>query len=302
MILPVKVPPSPLPQTSDKLVILPFTDLHLPKTESQTILANREYLERADFVVLMGDMVRCYATETEYRAVHAFLLDLKRPYTAVSGNHEWYFEEFLEDSGFYEETWEEASLEHKRAALQRFKDFYRLEDLWRSFDSPLGRFVFLSLDDLKTEKQESLSAAQLEFLSTQLETDLPLFIFCHAPLLLDKWLDLIYYEPERSACIEVEGQLKARLLERKAPTFWMSGHIHLHPAHYLFEPYLAGGNVWQVHCPDSWGFGRWKREHIVPVRYQGPLSRHLEIDSKGVTFVTHDHRRKVDTASYRVDF
>ena len=119
--------------------------------------------------------------------------------------------------------------------------------------------------------------------------------------MLEHRLDMTYYD-DRTACVEPQGDLKNALLQRQAPTFWMSGHVHLHPDHYLSEPYLAGGNVWQIHCPDSWGFGRWRREQWVPESYDGPFSRLLQIDRNGVDFITHSHRAGRDVGAFRVDF
>lgn len=303
MISPVSLLPSPLPQNRDALRILPFSDLHLPRTpQPELILANRAYLDQADYVVYLGDMVRAYGTSREYGAVRDFVAGVNRPFTAVAGNHEFYFASFDDDSALYGEMWEQAGEDEERQKLRRFQQFWRLESLWRRFDSPLGRFVFLSLDDVGQSKQESISGGQLDWFAEQLDTGLPLFVFCHAPLLLDARLDLVYYDEQRTACIEPEGELKSALLRRVAPTFWMSGHIHLHPDHYLFAPYLAGGNVWQVHCPDSRGYGRFKRDHRVPVMYAGVYSRHLEIDAAGVSLVTHSHAQKRDTQRFRVDF
>jgi hypothetical protein len=265
-----------------------------------------------DYVVLLGDMVRCYATDAEYEAVREFIGGLARPYTPVSGNHEWYFEEFDEDSGIYGEIWAEASDSEQRASLRKFQGFYGVDTLWRSYQSPLGHFVFLSLDRVEVSKQECLSDAQLEFLRQEIERagEKPLFIWCHAPLMLSCRLDMVYYDDTRTACVELGENLRAALETRSAPTFWMSGHIHLHPDHYLFPPYQCSGpapedgrgGVWQIHCPDSWGYGRWLRTQNIPAAYEGLFSRHLEIDAHGVTFVTHDHIQQKDTAQFRVDF
>ncbi len=300
---PVSIPPSPLPQ-GETLSILPLSDLHLPKPSAQIILDNRAFLDHMDFVVLLGDMVGCYATDREYGAVREFVAGVDRPYTPVCGNHEWYFEEFSEASGLYGEVWAQASNAEQRAALEKFRQFYEVGELWRSFESPLGRFVFLSLDAVESQKQEVLSEAQLQWLAREVERagEKPLFLFCHAPLMLRKRLEMTYYEEERSGCVELVGELRDALERRAAPSFWMSGHIHLHPDHPLFAPYRCGGNVWQIHCPDSWGFGRWKRDHIIPAFYDGPFSRHLEIDASGVWFVTHDHRKQSERERLRVDF
>ena len=284
--------------------ILPLSDLHLPKPASQTILQNRDLLDCLDLVVLMGDMVAAYGTDAEYRAVREFLDDLRAPTQIVSGNHEWYFEEFDEVSGFYGEIWNQASNAESRAKIERFRAFYGLDSLWRSFGNELGKFVFLSLDDVPSQKQESLSRAQWDFLENELRGagEAPVWVFCHCPVLLEKRLDFVYYDEDRTGCVEPKNGVFEALLTREAPTFWMSGHVHLHPNHYLFAPYKAGGNVWQIHCPDSWGYGRWARSHNVPKRYDGPFSRLLEIDARGVDFVTIDHRAQSRRESYRVNF
>ena len=309
MFQPVTVAPAPLPRNPDRLRILPLTDLHLPKSASHFILENRALLDSIDYVVLLGDMVSAYGTDREYGAVRDFVEGLGRPYTAVMGNHEWHFEEFHEDSGLYGQVWNAADSAEQRAKIEKFRAFYRLADLWRAFESPLGRFVFLSLYGVGEPKQETLGAQQIRFLLQHIQAAAgePLFVFCHAPLMLDERLDMTYYD-ERTGCVEARGQLKAVLLNRQAPTFWMSGHVHLHPDHYLFAPYKAGGNVWQIHCPDSWGYGRWLRIQHVPDHYDGPYSRVLEIDPQGVTFLTHVHREAHverearEVASFRVDF
>ncbi len=303
MFQPVSSTPSPLPQNADRLRILPLTDLHLPKPAGAVISANRKLLDGMDYVVLMGDMVSAYATDREYEAVREFIAKLGRPYTAVVGNHEFHFEEFDEDSGLYAQIWNSADIAEQRANIEKFKRFYGLEKLWRAFNSPLGRFVFCSLDGIGETKQETLSDEQSRWLLDQICTadDKPLFIFCHAPLMLNHRLDMTYYD-DRTGCVEPQGDLKEALFRRKMPTFWMSGHVHLHPHHYLTKPYKAGGRVWQIHCPDSWGYGRWRREQWVPEPYDGPFSRVLEIGKGGVNFITHSHREQRDVREFRVDY
>ena len=303
MFQPVSTAPSDLPQRADRLRVLPLTDLHLPKPAGAVISANRALLDSVDYVVLLGDMVSAYATDREYGAVREFVEQLQRPYTAVMGNHEWHFEEFHEDSGLYAQVWNAAGSAEQRAKIEKFRQFYGLQDLWRSFDSPLGRFIFLSLYGLGELKQETLGEKQSRWLLEQIRGagDKPLFVFCHAPLMLENRLDMTYYD-DRTGCVEPQGELKSALLARSAPTFWMSGHVHLHPDHYLTEPYQAGGNVWQIHCPDSWGYGRWRREQWVPETYEGPYSRVLEIDLQGVQFITHSHREGDDVSSFSVKF
>ncbi len=303
MLQPVSKIPSPLPQNADRLRILPLTDLHLPKPAGAVITANRALLNSIDYVVLMGDMVSAYATDREYEAVREWIENLDKPYTAVVGNHEFHFEEFNEDSGLYGDVWNSADIAEQRTNIEKFRRFYGLDDLWRAFDSPLGRFVFCSLNGIGEPKQETLDDEQSHWLTEQICTanEKPLFIFCHAPLMLNARLDMTYYD-DRTGCVEPQDDLKRALLEREAPTFWMSGHVHLHPDHYLTPPYQAGGNVWQIHCPDSWGYGRWRRDQHVPEKYDGPFSRVLEIDKSGVSFITHAHQTQSDVGEFRVSY
>jgi len=295
---------SPLPEKTDILRILPLSDLHLPKPASRLILNNRALLDSLDYVVLMGDMVTAYGTKLEYAAVREFVNGLKVPYTAVSGNHEWFFKEYGEESGKYLEFWDEAERPEKLQKIENFKQFYGVSTIWRSFQNPLGKFVFLSLDDTQAPKQEAITQEQIDWFVGEIKAagNQPIFVFCHCPVMLEKRLDFVYYDETRTGCIDTKGELKRALQTREAPTFWMSGHVHLHPDHYLFPPYRAGGNVWQIHCPDSWGYGRWAREHRIPKRYDFPYSRVLQIDAKGVSFETHEHNTQTRRETYRVDF
>jgi hypothetical protein len=154
----------------------------------------------------------------------------------------------------------------------------------------------LGLDDCENHKPESLSAAQQKFLETELRVrpDVPAFVFCHVPLMFDERLDMTYYDETRTACFEPQTSTREALQNRAAPVFWMSGHIHLRPDHYLFNAYTIAPHVWQVHCPDSWGYSRWVREQTAPQRHSELYSRHLEISRESLTLIAHDHKRRED--------
>jgi hypothetical protein len=186
----------------------------------------------------------------------------------------------------------------KAKQLQKFREFFGFASLWRVAHHPLGTCIFLGLDDTKNSKVESLSDAQLEFLAAELRAahDRPVFIFCHAPLMLRQRLDMVYYDDQRTACVEITGELRELMETRTLPTFWISGHIHLRPDHYLFPAYNLGSHVWQIHCPDSWGYSRWTREQYKPQRHKQLFSRHLEIRKNELALVTHDHIQRSDVA------
>lgn len=298
--------PTPIPDVRDLLKLLPLSDLHLTACPSATqkIVSNAAYFAQMDHLVLLGDMVGAYGTDGEYYELSKFIRDVGKPYSAINGNHEFYFRVHHENSKNYKRLWTEGTPREKSFQLEKFKGFFGLENLWRIERNELGAFIFLGLDGTDQHKAETLSLLQLEFLKGALQEirNSPTYIFCHAPLYLDRRLDMEYYDSERTACVELGGELRELMEARKAPLFWMSGHIHLRPDHYLFPPYELKPNVWQVHCPDSWGYSRWAREHIIPQRHGGLFSRHLEIEPNRVTFVTHDHHAQTDIARDSVEF
>ena len=298
--------PTPIPAAHDVLRVLPLSDLHLTACPSATqkIVSNSAYFAQMDHVVLLGDMVGSYGTDGEYSHLAQFIRNIQKPYSAINGNHEFYFRVYHENSPNHKRLWTEGTPNEKNFQLEKFKGFFGLESLWRVEENELGTFIFLGLDGADQHKAETLSALQLEFLAQVLATSrsTPAYVFCHAPLYLDRRLDMEYYDNERTACVELDGVLRAQMEARDAPLFWMSGHIHLRPDHYLFLPYELKPNVWQIHCPDSWGYSRWAREHIIPQRHDGLFSRHLEIEKNRVTFVTHDHRLQSDIATETVSF
>lgn len=293
-------------ETAEVVRILPLSDLHLPHNPeaSRRITANQDYLRRMDMVVLLGDQCGSFGTEKEYGAVQNFIKQMNRPYTAINGNHEFYFVSPPEEQGRAGNFWAELDPEGKAEKLVRFCEFFGLESLWRAQHTHLGSFIFLGLNDVEKAKPETLTAAQWAFLETELAVapDKPAFVFCHAPLMIEQRLDMVYYDEERTACVEAVGSARAALTERQAPVFWMSGHIHLRPDHYLFNAYLSGPNVWQVHCPDSWGYSRWQREQIVPQRHSELYSRHLEITRENVTLTVFDHWKRQEIAHQIVEF
>ena len=106
--------PLPDPNSDGQILLLPLSDLHLPKPANALILANSAYLRRMDQVIFLGDMVAGYGTDEEYQAVHDFVTEMDRPFQAICGNHEWFFEVFEETSGLYLQVWTESGLEERR--------------------------------------------------------------------------------------------------------------------------------------------------------------------------------------------
>ncbi len=148
--------------------LLPLSDLHLPTNPeaARKILENRAYLRRMDWVVLLGDMVGSYGTAREYRAVDSFVRQLERPYTAINGNHEFYFAEPHQGQDEHGALWQENAVADKARQLEKFVASSAWKTCGARAHTPLGSFIFLGLDDIENHKVESLSAAQLDFLKS----------------------------------------------------------------------------------------------------------------------------------------
>ena len=140
--------PASIASSQKTLKILPLSDLHLTAspTATQKIVSNSDYFAQMEHVVLLGDMVGNYGTDGEYAALQQFIGDIQKPYSAINGNHEFYFRVYHENSADYRRLWKEASQGEKVAQLEKFKTFFGIEQLWRVEHHELGMFIFLGLE------------------------------------------------------------------------------------------------------------------------------------------------------------
>jgi hypothetical protein len=127
----------------------------------------------------------------------------------------------------------------------------------------------------------------------------PLLVFCHFPLVAAAMDEIRYYEPGRKPCYVPRPGVRTRLSRRKLPTFWFSGHVHFRPPHALSVPYLTEDRVWQIHCPDSWGFGRSDNDNWRPQHYDGLFVKTLHLDRQYLCVVTTDLTRNLELSAHR---
>jgi hypothetical protein len=291
----VSVPPIPLaqlPAAQDLFSILVLSDLHIPSAKGQQklLLENREFLDRHDWVMLLGDVTACYGTPAEYGQVNSFIETLDRPYSVINGNHEFSFALMLEESGQYGKIWERSSPAVQRSQLRRFNRFYGIDSCFQTARHDVAAFVTLGVDGIGDDDSGLLNDDHERWFAQSLERsrDLPLLVFAHFPL-QDSRLDRIrYYEPGRRAYYIPGPTVRRELESRSHPTFWFSGHLHFRPSHSLFEPYETEMGVWQLHCPDSRGYGRANNQHWSPQHYDGLFVRSVHLDSNRLSVITTD--------------
>ncbi len=279
------------------LRILILSDLHIPfgPAQKQMLLADRAFLEDHDWVVLLGDMTACYGTPGEYAHVREFIHALDRPYNVVNGNHEFCFAPIDDHDEAYGKRFEKSTPEVQCAQLERFESFYRLPSRFQMSQHPLASFCLLGVDTLGEGGCALLNAEHEAWLAQSL-TELqanpdPLLIFCHYPL-MDPRLDQIrYYKPGHRPYYAPSSRVSRALAKRSAATFWFSGHVHFAPGHPLWEPYQTEQGIWQIHCPDGWGFGRPDDENWRPAHHDDLFVRSLVLEPHRLTVRTIDVKR-----------
>ncbi|MDB5325695.1 MAG: metallophosphoesterase [Phycisphaerales bacterium] len=270
--------------------ILVLSDLHLPfgSDQCERLLQDRAFLDRHDWIVLLGDLVACYGTRGEYARVDAFLAALGRPYSVVNGNHEFYFTPVEEGTADYGRQFLGASRAVQDEQMARFERFYGLPSRFDAARWDNLAVGLVGLDGLGSEDEGLLSPQHQQWLCDVLDgsSDVPLLLFCHLPVFDPRLAMLRYYEAGRRPYMELSPAIRDRLRNRKLPTFWLSGHLHLQPEHPFFEPYRTDDGVIQVHCPDSRGRGRPDNLQWHCSEHDGLTVRSLQVDEHELAIKT----------------
>ena len=278
---------------ADQLSVLILPDLHIPSSfskQKKLLLDNRGFLDRHDWVVLLGDVTNCYGTPREYEHANRFISNLGRPYSVVNGNHEFIFSPMADDAPDFGSKWEHGSAEQQQRQMNRFNDFYGFESCYQAARHPLAGLILLGLDSIGPDDSGIMSEEHQRWFERSLASmrDQPVIVFSHLPI-QDQRLDRIrYYEPGRRPYYQPSPAVRHELECRTAPTFWFSGHVHFCPPHPLSKPYRTEMGIWQVHCPDTRGYGRPHNQSWTPERYDGLFARSLLLKKGRLSIITTD--------------
>ncbi len=295
---PDPAPVSPPPQLPDNLLmseelrILVLSDMHLPLGETRLValLEKSGLLGRHDLVALLGDTTAFYGTRGEYERVAHLLASLPLPYVAINGNHEFSFRPIPDESADYGKIWELSDNETQRSQLRRFEQFFSLSSRYHCNKARHTGLLLLGVDEIEKGTTRALvDAANEEWIAHQLDLleDAPLMMLCHFPLADHRLDEVKYYEPGRSPYYLPSTPIRERLRHRTKPTFWLSGHVHFLPEHPLAEPYQTDDGVWQIHCPDGFGFGR-KIDTWLPSRHDDFYLRSISVGKDRLACFTID--------------
>jgi len=291
----VNVSPSSLEGTlknKNTYRILILSDLHIPiDMELKEMIINSEIIKKIDYVILLGDNVACYGNNYEYEMLNEFIKKLKKPYTAINGNHEFMFEVHEYGSENYGRIWKRAGKEERKKQLEKFCTFFNLKTPFWSEKLGSILYVFFLIGDYKKEKIEVLPEGSEEFFIKEIKTKKDIekiFVFCHAPLKGSEIEGFKYYDENGDPFVYLKKETLNTIEKVKIPVYWFSGHIHLNPAHPMALIRKVRENLYQVNCPPSWKFSRKSLEDIVPQRYEDFHSLILKVHNGTPDIILHN--------------
>ncbi len=201
-----------------------------------------------DLVVFLGDIVEKLGNAEDYSKAKEFVDKLTKPKTLIVGNHEFMYEDYLTTNGKLK--W--ASPELRAAKLERFKNAFRLNDLYyiRYIDNYL--LVFLSPDVTNGKYLTEISSQQLSWLEKTLAANKtrPTLMFFHAPLAGT----LASYNKDANTpnfIVQPEKQLHDLLMKNPQILLWVSGHTHTPATNPSFAEAinLYEGKILNLHNP-----------------------------------------------------
>ncbi|HNY12041.1 MAG TPA: SH3 domain-containing protein, partial [Candidatus Wallbacteria bacterium] len=242
---------------ADKYELAIITDLHVNVKDydaKEKVLKILNGWSNIDAVAILGDISQQIASPAEFERSKKFLEGLHHKKYCITGNHDYIYEDKLNDDG----KKERASASVKKAKLERFMKAYGLKSPHYAVKASGYLLIFLCADKLDGKYIVSLSDNAVEWLEKTLDKNrnTPTMIFCHAPLegSLAKVGELGDH-----AFAHPAGRIEKILKANDQVFLWGAGHTHTKPGSKNFK---ASQNFWnkQVHVvlsPDLTEKGGW---------------------------------------------
>lgn len=263
--------PSKISVLSKDYKILVLPDLHIPiDMELKEVILNSDIFKEINYVILLGDNVACYGNDKEYEILNEFIKRMKKPYSAVNGNHEFMFEVVEFDDENYGKIWKPNDEGKRKIQIERFYKFFNLKEKYWCEKVDEILYVFLTIGRPESNKIEVLPENCEKFLTNIYENEKfdYYFIFCHAPLKGSEIAGFKYYTDRADPFIHLSKNIIEKIEMSKGKTYWFSGHIHLNYNHPMSLVRKINENLYQVNCPPSWKFSRRDLDDIVPKRHE----------------------------------
>ncbi|OGS51930.1 MAG: hypothetical protein A3J79_12185 [Elusimicrobia bacterium RIFOXYB2_FULL_62_6] len=233
-------------------------DLHLTPERPQTVKVIRDINSWPDvnLVALVGDIVEKRGSEQEYGYAAKVLGKLKKPYCAVTGNHEYlYNDKRVNGTGY-------ATKKEREYKLEVFKKNFisgnAAKPLYYSMMAHPYLLIFLSCDDvtrgpltedgrLESDYLTEMSKDERDWFADELNKHkgVPTIVFFHAPLPGDGG------STKTEHVAQPLGKILKILAHNPQVMLWVSGHTHVHPANAIFTTKRkVVNNVINIHNTD----------------------------------------------------
>jgi len=197
-----------------------------PKNEAaeKEVIKDVNSWKDVDLVAATGDLCEFICLKAELAKVEDLLSGLKKPLYAVTGNHDYIYN----DNNDRDENGHkvQGTPQLRAVKLKRFRD--TLKQPGNYYSRKLGHYllVFLATDHLTSKRLTTMSDAQVEWFGKTLanNSNVPTIVFFHSPLKGTSRSDL-----SASFVAQPEAGIKELLLKNKQVLLWVSGHTHTIP-------------------------------------------------------------------------
>ncbi len=256
-----------------------LADPHLP---GKHLAAKTAVIERingwadVDRVVVLGDICEDRGTADEYTIAQQFFSALRKPADYLVGNHDYIYLDGMTPKGGRIR----GSPESRAAKLRRFKETFRLDELYSSRRVGNYLLVFLSTDNLLSPHLTQISDRQLDWLREELgrHRDVPTAIFFHAPL-RGTLHDFNDHANKDDFVAQPREKLEAIVRDNRQVFLWVAGHMHVSATN---ESYRSSINVFQNQVTAV---------HVTDMQRERIWSTSLFLFPNRVVVKTFDHKK-----------
>lgn len=233
---------------SHHLVVL--GDPHLPgkniKVKERVLETINSWVD-VEMVVAVGDICERYGNRDEYAAATQFFDKLKKPFSAIVGNHDYLYDDEPSSTGRVQK----GTYATRQAKLEKFRKTFRLSKL--CYTQNIGGYLLIFLSHMGSRYSSELLESQLGWLRAELKkhSRIPTIIFFHAPL-IGTLRDYNRLANTPNYVAQPSAQLHDILMENKQVFLWVSGHTHtaLYEESFASKVNLYGNSITNIHNTD----------------------------------------------------
>lgn len=249
-------PPNPKEPPREYKRIVVFSDMHVaPENEAaeRAVVNDVNAWKDVDMVAVTGDLCEKFGTRAELSRAAKLLSGLKKPLFAVTGNHDYIYEDKPDRDG----NKVKGSEQSRSEKLERFKAALNLPGHY--YSRKLGNYllVFLSSDHRTGKNLTEMTDKQVKWFAKTLANNkkVPTIVFFHGPL---KGTLANYNSSANTAGFVAQpaDRIGDILRHNSQVVLWVSGHTHTSPSNSSFNSginkYGKATNIHNAKLESKW--------------------------------------------------